>query len=80
MLNGSAGEFGLGGPADTGHVCQGDPTGLPSDTLAQTDDQSGGQTVTEVADLADSSPLPGETVYGTFTALALPTDGTSPVA
>jgi hypothetical protein len=80
VLNGSAGEFGLGGPADTGQICGGDPTGLPSGTLAQTDDQSGGQTVTEVADLADSSPLPGETVYGTFTALAIPTDGTSPVS
>jgi hypothetical protein len=81
ILNGSAGEFDLGGPADTGQICPGgDATDLPSDTLAQTDDQSGGQTVTEVADLADSSPLPGETVYGTFTALAIPTDGTSPVS
>jgi hypothetical protein len=72
VSNGLAGELGLGGPAGTGTVCTGDPTGLPSDTLAQTDETSGGQTVTEVADLTDSSPLSGETVYGTFTALAEP--------
>jgi hypothetical protein len=81
VLNDEAGEFDFGGPAGTGQICAGgDAHGLPSDALAQTDDQSGGQTVTEVARLADSSPLPGETVYGTFTALAIPSDGTSPVS
>jgi hypothetical protein len=77
IFNGSAGEFGEGGPAESGEICQGgDPTGLPSDTLAQTDDLSGGQTVTEVADVADTSPIEGETVFGAFTALAEATVGT----
>ena len=71
-----------GGSEGTGQICptSGNAAGLPPDTLAQTDDQSGGQTVTEVADVADTSPLAGETVYGTFTALAEATDGSSPIA
>ena len=81
VFNALAGELGLGGPAGTGAICSGgNPAGLPSNTLAQTDDQSGGQTVTEVADVADTSPIEGENVYGTFTALAEATDGSSPIA
>jgi hypothetical protein len=36
--------------------------------------------MTEVADVADTSPMEGETVYGAFTALAEATDGSSPIA
>ena len=36
--------------------------------------------MTEVADIADTSPMEGETMYGKFTALAETTDGTSPVS
>ena len=76
VLNSLAGEFGGGGPAGTGQICQGgDPTGLPTTTIAQTDDLSGGQTVTEVADVANTSPIEGETLYGAFTALAEATVG-----
>jgi hypothetical protein len=59
------------GVALTGQVCpgSGDATGLPSDTVAQTDDRSGGQTETEVPDIQDTSPIEGETMYGRFTAL-----------
>ena len=72
----------VGGAEGTGNICRsnGDPAGLPADTLAQTDDTSGGQTVTEVADVADMFPLAGETMFGSFTALADPTDATSPIA
>ena len=56
------------GSEGTGQICpsSGDAGGLSADALAQSDDLSGGQTVTEVADVADTSPLAGETVYGTF--------------
>jgi hypothetical protein len=81
--NGSAGEPSAvaGGSALTGDVCPagGSAAGLPSATLGQTDDLSGGQTVTELANIADTSPMEGETVYGGFTALAETTDGSSPV-
>jgi hypothetical protein len=72
----------VGGSAGTGHICpnSGSPAGLPADTLAQTDETSGGETVTEVADVADTFPLAGETLYGTFTAPADATDGSSPIA
>jgi hypothetical protein len=58
----------------------GSAAGLPTSGIAQTDESSGGGTVTEVADVADTSPVEGETVYGTFTALAEATDGSSPIA
>jgi hypothetical protein len=81
--NGSAGEPSAiaGGSALTGDVCpaSGKADGLPTADLAQTDELSGGSTVTEVADVADTSPIEGETVYGTFTALAEATDGSSPI-
>ncbi len=61
-----------GGVALTGQICptNGDASGLPAATIAQTDDLSGGQTETEVPDVQDTSPIEGETMYGKFTALA----------
>jgi hypothetical protein len=71
-----------GGSALTGEICpqSGSAAGLPTDTIGQTDERSGGQTVTEVADIANTSPMDAETMYGRFTALAETTDGTSPVS
>ncbi len=61
-----------GGYALTGVSCptNGHAAGLPTSLIAQTDDQSGGLTETEVPDIQDTSPIQGETVYGRFTALA----------
>jgi hypothetical protein len=66
----------------TGDICPagGSAAGLPTDDIAQTDEASGGETVTEVADVADTSPMQGETLYGAFTALADTSDGSSPVS
>jgi len=60
------------GPAGTGTICplDGDASGLDATGIAQTDDQSGGQTQTEVPDVEDTSPMQAETLYGGFTALA----------
>jgi hypothetical protein len=82
-----------GGLALTGRVCpsDGDATGLSATDISQTDDRSGGQTQTEVPDLYSISPVDGETVYGTFTAVArsglgipgneiIPTDGLTRVS
>jgi hypothetical protein len=82
-----------GGAALTGEACpaSGDAAGLSASSITQTDEQSGGQTETEVPDVENTSPLQGETVYGSFTALAesglpgpnntvIPTDGTSRIA
>jgi hypothetical protein len=72
----------FGGTALTGAICppSGRAFGLPTDSLAQTDERSGGQTVTEVADVANTSPLDGETMYGSFTAMALASDGGSRIS
>lgn len=61
-----------GGAALTGTVCpmNGDATGLPTDSISQTDERSGGLTQTEVPDVVDTSPVQGETVYGKFTVVA----------
>jgi hypothetical protein len=61
-----------GGAALTGEICptSGDAAGLPTSTIAQTDEQSGGQTQTEVPDVLNTSPMQGEIVYGGFTAVA----------
>ncbi|HUE25789.1 MAG TPA: hypothetical protein VMP89_03375 [Solirubrobacteraceae bacterium] len=61
-----------GGTALTGEICpnNGDATGLPTTSISQTDERSGGVTETEVPDIEDTSPVEGETVYGQFTALA----------
>jgi hypothetical protein len=61
-----------GGVALTGAICpaSGHAAGLPSTSIAQTDELSGGATETEVPDIEDTSPMEGETVNGHFTALA----------
>src|SRR5205085_7408078 len=61
-----------GGVALTEQICplNGHAFGLPSDTINQTDELSGGQTETEVPDIEDTSPIEGETMHGRFTALA----------
>jgi hypothetical protein len=60
-----------GGAALTGQICptSGNAAGLPSGSIVQTDELSGGQTQTEVPDLENTSPLNGEIVYGHFTAV-----------
>jgi hypothetical protein len=81
------------GPALTGEICplNGDATGLPSSGIGQTDDASGGQTLTAVPDVEDTSPTPAETMLGNFIAVAesglpgpsntvVPTDSTSRIA
>ncbi len=93
--NGSAGEPSAvaGGAALTGAICptSGDATGLPSTSIAQTDEFSGGATSTDVPDIEDTSPIQGEIVYGGFTAVAesglpgpqntvVPTDSTSTIS
>ncbi len=62
----------VGGAALTGVICppDGSAAGLPSSPIIQTDEHSQGATTTEVPDVEDTSPMLGETVYGTFTALA----------
>ena len=69
--NGSAGSI-AGGIALTGEICppNGSAAGLPASTIAQTDEFSGGQTMTEVPLIVSTSPLNGENVAGTFTARA----------
>jgi hypothetical protein len=61
-----------GGAALSGAICptNGDATGLPTASISQTDDLSGGLTQTEVPDVEDTSPIEGENLYGKFTALA----------
>lgn len=61
-----------GGAALTGAICptNGDATGLPTASISQTDDLSGGLTQTEVPHVEDTSPIEGESLYGKFTALA----------
>ena len=67
----SAGSF-AGGVALTGEICplNGNAAGLPTSTIAQTDEFSGGQTMTEVPLIVSTSPPRGENVFGTFTARA----------
>jgi hypothetical protein len=85
--SGLAGEpsFVAGGAALSGEVCpkSGSAAGLPAGPggqVAQTDERSGGSTQTSVAELTGTSPLDGETMVGSFTALAQVTDGSSPVS
>jgi hypothetical protein len=69
--SGSAGSI-TGGIALTGEICplNGSAAGLPSSTIAQTDELSGGQTMTEVPKIVSTSPLNGANLFGTFTARA----------
>jgi hypothetical protein len=65
----SAVGLGIGG---SGTVCPstGHATGLPAADLAQTDDFSGGQTVTQVPQIESTAPIQDETLYGSFVASA----------
>jgi hypothetical protein len=87
-VSAAAGALGGGGAGLTGLICpdNGDATGLSASDIAQTDEFSGGTTQTEVPVVEDTSPINGENVYGSFTALAesglpgpnnsvIPTDG-----
>jgi hypothetical protein len=69
--NGSAGSL-SGGIALSGQTCpaSGSAAGLPSGTIAQTDERSGGQTQTEVPLIIRTTPVNGQAVGRTFTALA----------
>ena len=65
---------GIGAPglAGSGTVCppDGSARGLATGHIEQTDDLSGGMTVTEVPKLEFTTPSDGATLYGQFTALA----------
>jgi hypothetical protein len=67
----SAGSI-AGGIALTGEICplNGHAAGLPASAIAQTDEHSGGQTMTEVPLIVSTTPPSGENVFGTFTARA----------
>jgi hypothetical protein len=67
-----AGLTGQDGATLTGKICpkNGSAEGFSARAVEQTDDRSGGLTETEVADIASTSPLDGETLYGQFTARA----------
>ncbi|HWF79241.1 MAG TPA: hypothetical protein VN695_01580 [Streptosporangiaceae bacterium] len=67
----SAGSI-FGGAALTGEICprSGNAAGLPTAAIAQTDEFSGGQTMTEVPLIVRISPPDGENVFGAFTARA----------
>jgi hypothetical protein len=82
--NGFAGEPSelFGGTALTGVICLGDgnPQGLTTRQMAQTDERSGGATITDVRQLIDISPVEGETLYGKFMAVAQPDSGQPPVS
>jgi hypothetical protein len=60
---------GIGG---SGTICpaSGKARGLSTTDIAQTDDFSGGQTVTQVPQIASTAPLQDETLYGSFVASA----------
>jgi hypothetical protein len=65
----SAVGLGIGG---SGTVCPstGHARGLSAADLAQTDDFSGGQTVTQVPQIESTAPIQDETLYGSFVASA----------
>jgi hypothetical protein len=69
--NSSAGSL-SGGIALSGEICplNGSAAGLPSGTIAQTDELSGGQTTTEVPLITRTTPRNGDAVASTFIALA----------
>ncbi len=60
------------GIAGTGTVCpaDGSAAGLPTADIAQTDEFSGGQTITAVPQIESTAPLDDETLYGSFVASA----------
>jgi hypothetical protein len=61
--------LGIGG---TGTICppSGHAKGLSAADIAQTDDFSGGQTVTQVPEIESTAPIQDETLYGSFVASA----------
>lgn len=63
---------GAPGIAGTGKICppSGSAKGLAVAHIEQTDDRSGGRTVTDVPQLEFTSPTNGATLYGPFVALA----------
>ena len=67
--NAGIGAPGIGG---SGTICplNGRAKGLPVAHIEQTDDLSGGETTTDVPQLEVTSPTDGETLYGSFIALA----------
>jgi hypothetical protein len=68
----SSPSVGVGGAAGMGTVCPADggAQGLPDATIAQTDDFSGGETVTSLPVLEGTAPSNDAIVRGAFTALA----------
>jgi hypothetical protein len=48
----------------------GKPAGLPTKLIAETDERSGGLTEVDVPSIDGTSPLDGESVQGTFRAVA----------
>ncbi len=60
------------GIAGTGTICppSGHAKGLSAADIAQTDDFSGGQTVTQVPQIESTAPIQDETLYGSFVASA----------
>ena len=60
------------GVSDTGTICPagGLARGLPAGVIAQTDEFSGGETVTQVPLIESTSPIQDETLYGAFVASA----------
>jgi len=63
---------GVPGTGGTGRICplSGTAKGLPAALISQVDDQSGGQTRTEVPVLEGTSPVNDANLYGRFVALA----------
>ena len=61
--------LGIGG---TGTICppSGHAKGLPAADITQTDDFSGGRTVTQVPQIQSTAPIQDETLYGSFVASA----------
>ena len=68
----SSSAVGVGGAAGTGFVCPDDGRagGLPDGVIAQTDDRSGGETVTSLPMLEGTAPTNDAIVSGAFTAIA----------
>jgi hypothetical protein len=60
------------GISSSGTICpaSGKAKGLPTADIAQTDDFSGGQTVTQVPEIQSTAPIQDETLYGSFVASA----------
>lgn len=60
------------GISGTGKICpaSGAAKGLPTSQIVQTDDFSGGETVTQVPLIKSTSPIQDETLYGAFNASA----------